>query len=114
MGRGHDDAVTSQLQRRLHEPRPRQAPEARVERAQPAWKTRDGAITGAAPVPDGTSTKQSRFQACSPFQWIAWPPPRRPVITVSATQDAREAATAASAAVPPASRISIPAATVAG
>src|SRR5687767_12965611 len=35
-------------------------------------------------------------------------------MTVSATHDARQAATAASAAVPPSSRISIPAATVAG
>ena len=35
-------------------------------------------------------------------------------MTVSATQDARQAATAASAALPPSSRISMPAATVAG
>src|SRR5688572_1492403 len=45
---------------------------------------------------------------------MPWPPPRRPVITVSATHDARQAATAASAAEPPSSRISIPASTVAG
>src|SRR6266511_2893058 len=38
----------------------------------------------------------------------------RPVITVSATHDANDAATAASAAVPPSSRISIPAAVVEG
>src|SRR5207244_5284695 len=42
------------------------------------------------------------------------PPPRNPVITVSETQDAREAATTASAALPPSARISIPAAVVAG
>src|SRR5581483_1815887 len=44
----------------------------------------------------------------------ACPPPRNPVITVSATHDARHAATAASAAEPPACRISIPASAVAG
>src|SRR5206468_8987794 len=44
----------------------------------------------------------------------AWPPPSRPVITVSETHDARLAATAASAAFPPAPRIAIPAAVVAG
>ena len=43
-----------------------------------------------------------------------WPPPSRPVITVSATHEASEAATAASAAEPPSSRISMPASTVAG
>ena len=42
------------------------------------------------------------------------PPPRRPVMTVSATHEAREAATAASAAEPPSSRISSPTSTVAG
>ena len=42
------------------------------------------------------------------------PPPSRPVITVSATHDASDAATAASAALPPAARISAPAAAVAG
>src|SRR5918912_173062 len=45
---------------------------------------------------------------------MACPPPSSPVMTVSATQEASDAATAASAAVPPSSRISIPASTVAG
>src|SRR5919199_3407714 len=45
---------------------------------------------------------------------MAWPPPRSPVITVSATHEARQAATAASAALPPAARISTPASAVAG
>src|SRR5689334_7051648 len=45
---------------------------------------------------------------------MACPPPSRPVITVSPTHEASEAATAASAALPPSSRISSPAATVAG
>src|SRR5919206_4639815 len=44
---------------------------------------------------------------------MAWPPPSNPVITVSATQEARHAATAASAAEPPSARISIPASAVA-
>src|ERR671934_822355 len=45
---------------------------------------------------------------------MACPPPRRPVMTVSATQEASDAATAASAALPPSCRISIPASTVCG
>src|SRR5919202_4265874 len=45
---------------------------------------------------------------------MACPPPSNPVMTVSATQETSDAATAASAAVPPSSRISIPASTVAG
>src|SRR5919108_1118859 len=45
---------------------------------------------------------------------MACPPPRSPVITVSATHDASDAATAASAALPPACRISTPASTVCG
>src|SRR5512133_439960 len=45
---------------------------------------------------------------------MACPPPSKPVITVSATQEASDAATAASAAVPPSARISTPAAVVAG
>src|SRR5919201_4562423 len=44
---------------------------------------------------------------------MPWPPPSRPVITVSATHDASVEATAASAAEPPSSRISTPAAVVA-
>ena len=47
-------------------------------------------------------------------KWIACPPPSRPVITVSATQEARQAATTASAALPPASRISAPTSAVTG
>src|ERR671934_1667016 len=64
----------------------------------------------------GTATKQSRFRArrLTASNQIACPPPSKPVITVSATQEASDAATAASAAVPPSSRISIPASTVAG
>ena len=50
----------------------------------------------------------------SPSSQSAWPPPAIPVITVSATQDASEAATAASTAVPPSARISRPASAVAG
>ena len=48
------------------------------------------------------------------LEQIAWPPPASPVITVSATQEASEAATAASAAEPPSSRTAIPASAVAG
>src|SRR5919204_2898259 len=45
---------------------------------------------------------------------MACPPPSNPVITVSATHDASDAATIASAALPPSARISRPAAAVAG
>src|SRR5690349_9998128 len=45
---------------------------------------------------------------------MACPPPSKPVMTVSATQEAMLAATAASAAEPPAASTSIPASTVAG
>src|SRR6476659_5932906 len=45
---------------------------------------------------------------------MACPPPSKPVITVSATHEASEAATAASAALPPACKISTPPPTVAG
>src|SRR5437764_12570160 len=45
---------------------------------------------------------------------MAWPPPSRPVMTVSATHEASDAATAASAALPPARRISTPASAVCG
>src|SRR6478736_9483883 len=45
---------------------------------------------------------------------MAWAPPSSPVITVSATHEASDAATAASAALPPSARISAPAAAVAG
>ena len=45
---------------------------------------------------------------------MACPPPSRPVMTVSATHEARQAATTTSAALPPSSRISAPASAVAG
>src|SRR5215210_1144234 len=44
---------------------------------------------------------------------MAWPPPSSPVITVSATHEARQPATAASAALPPSARISAAAPAVA-
>ncbi len=56
----------------------------------------------------GTATKQSRRPARLPSHQIACPPPRSPVITVSATHAARPIATTASAAVPPSPRISAP------
>ncbi len=75
-----------EIERRLYEPRPRQPAEARVQGAEPAWEARDRAgprpdrvmdellaerdaqLDRRCPVPEGTSTKQSRLQASLPSQ----------------------------------------------
>src|SRR4051812_9673719 len=78
--------------------------------------TYSNACSRPSPPRPGTAQKKSRLRA-SPAcasQYIACPPPRRPVMIVSATHEVNAAATAASAADPPASRISTPASTVAG
>ncbi len=63
---------------------------------------------------DGTAANPSRFMTLVPSNTMAWQPARRPLITVSATQDASAIATTASAAVPPSARISAPTSAVAG
>ena len=128
--RRHDHALAGEPERRLDETRPGQPPVAPPERVEPGRDAGHRARAGPDRVVDellaerhlqldgrrarAGGYRQSSSSAERPSQWIACPPPSNPVMIVSATQDARQAATAASAAVPPSSRISIPAATVSG
>src|SRR3990172_1890254 len=72
-----------------------------------------GNSTGS-PAPEGTAANPSRFMTRDPSNTTAWHPDSRPLITVSATQDASAIATTESAAVPPSARISAPTSAVAG
>ena len=75
---------------------------------------RDGQVDHLAAAARAQPRSSRGSRARRPSHQMAWPPPSRPVMTVSATQDARHIATAASAAVPPSARISAPAWAVAG
>ncbi len=131
VGRRERHALASEPQRRLDKPPPRQAAVLSPQCVERSGKTRDGARRG----PDGVGDRllaEPYFEVdqlsparrdsgeavevarLAPSQTMACAPPSRPVMTVSATHDARTAATAASAAVPPSTRISTAAAAVAG
>ena len=133
------DAVARQPERRLHQPLPWQQVRARQSAASPAGSPghaarsrtdrvvnelraeRDVEVQQLRVARFGTRARARRRSSrdCEPDRSqprsrSAWPPPSSPVMTVSATHDASDAATAASAALPPSSNTSIPAAAVAG